>query len=176
MQVTIKAVLIGMLIVFVGTMPRNIIFLANLRYFAGFPWAAPIIGIYLWYFWRYLNGWGNPQSTSLFRKENLRAKKLSLDQWAWSIFAGGIGIVALVILLRVLNRMVVLPQQQLPDFTNIPSITLYTLLLAAAPIAGIIEEAAFRGYMQGPIERRYGLTVAIFITGTMFALHTLILH
>ena len=35
--------------------------------------------------------------------------------------------------------------------------------------AGIIEEAAFRGYMQGPIERRYGLLPAILITGTMFA-------
>jgi membrane protease YdiL (CAAX protease family) len=39
----------------------------------------------------------------------------------------------------------------------------------AAPFAGLIEEAAFRGYMQGPIERRYGLAVAILITGTMFA-------
>jgi len=32
-----------------------------------------------------------------------------------------------------------------------------------------VEEAAFRGYMQGPIERRYGLPLAILITGTMFA-------
>jgi membrane protease YdiL (CAAX protease family) len=39
----------------------------------------------------------------------------------------------------------------------------------AAPVAGIVEEAAFRGYMQGPIERRYGLAVAVLITGTMFA-------
>jgi hypothetical protein len=39
-----------------------------------------------------------------------------------------------------------------------------------APVAGIIEESAFRGYMQGPIERRYGLLVAILITGTMFAI------
>jgi membrane protease YdiL (CAAX protease family) len=39
----------------------------------------------------------------------------------------------------------------------------------SAPVAGIIEEAAFRGYMQGPIERRHGLPVAILITGTMFA-------
>jgi membrane protease YdiL (CAAX protease family) len=40
----------------------------------------------------------------------------------------------------------------------------------SAPFAGVIEEAAFRGYMQGPIERRYGLPVAILITGTIFAL------
>jgi membrane protease YdiL (CAAX protease family) len=39
----------------------------------------------------------------------------------------------------------------------------------AAPVAGVIEEAAFRGYMQGPIEQRCGLSIAILITGTMFA-------
>lgn len=39
-----------------------------------------------------------------------------------------------------------------------------------APVAGIVEEAAFRGYMQAPIERRDGLVVAILITGSMFAL------
>jgi membrane protease YdiL (CAAX protease family) len=45
-----------------------------------------------------------------------------------------------------------------------------SLLLMAAPVAGVVEEAAFRGYMQGPIERRHGLAIAILITGTMFAI------
>lgn len=169
MQVITKAVLTGMLIAFAGTMPRNIIFLANLQYFPCFPWGVPVVAIYLWYFWRYLNGLGKPIATSDFRKNSLRARKLSADLWIWSLLAGGIGIVALVVFLRLLNRMIVLPEQKLPDFTNIPPITVYALLFAAAPIAGIIEEAAFRGYMQGPIEKRYGLIVAILITGTMFA-------
>jgi len=67
------------------------------------------------------------------------------------------------------NRMVVLPQQQLPDLSQVPRATVLALLLMAAPVAGIIEEAAFRGYMQGPIERRHGLAIAILVTGTMFA-------
>ena len=50
-----------------------------------------------------------------------------------------------------------------------PKLTVLSLLLMAAPVAGIVEEGAFRGYMQGPIERRHGLAVAILITGTMFA-------
>src|SRR5687767_15536912 len=53
---------------------------------------------------------------------------------------------------------------------NVPASTVMALLLMAAPVAGIVEEAAFRGYMQGPIERRHGLVVAILITGTMFAI------
>lgn len=76
---------------------------------------------------------------------------------------------ALVLALRVANRLVVLPPQQLPDLVNVPKLTVLSLLLMAAPVAGIIEEAAFRGYMQGPIERRHGMIIAILITGTMFA-------
>jgi hypothetical protein len=62
-----------------------------------------------------------------------------------------------------------LPQQRLPNLVQVPEVTVLSLLLMAAPVAGTVEEAAFRGYMQGPIERRYGLTVAILVTGTMFA-------
>ena len=40
----------------------------------------------------------------------------------------------------------------------------------SALVAGVTEEAAFRGYMQRPIERRHGPVVAIFVTGTAFGL------
>jgi len=40
----------------------------------------------------------------------------------------------------------------------------------ASIVAGVTEEAGFRGYMQGPIERRYGLALAILINGTVFGL------
>jgi len=33
----------------------------------------------------------------------------------------------------------------------------------------MVEETAFRGYMQRPIERRHGLVVAVLVTGTVFA-------
>jgi hypothetical protein len=65
--------------------------------------------------------------------------------------------------------MVSLPQQQLPDLSQVSTFTVWGLLLMAGPVAGITEDAAFRGYMQGPIERHYELPVAILITGTMFA-------
>jgi membrane protease YdiL (CAAX protease family) len=166
---TVQAVLIGMLVVIAGTIPRNLIFAANLRYYASVPWAVPLTAVYLWFFWRYLNGAGPPESTAEERRTSLRANRVAGPVWAWALLAGGLGIVALVLTLRVANRLVVLPQQQLPDLAKVPRITVLSLLLMAAPVAGIVEEAAFRGYMQGPIERRYGLAVAILITGTMFA-------
>jgi membrane protease YdiL (CAAX protease family) len=165
----VQAVVIGMLVLLAGTIPRNILFAANLRYFPSVPWAVPLTAVYLWFFWRYLGGAGPPDSTADARRVSLRAKSVSGRVWAWSLLAGGLGIVALVLALRVANRMVALPEQQLPGFGRASKFTVVSLLLAAAPVAGIVEEAAFRGYMQGPIERRAGLPVAILITGTMFA-------
>ena len=41
-------------------------------------------------------------------------------------------------------------------------------LLMSALVAGVAEESSFRGYMQGPIERRHGPVVAILVTGSLF--------
>ena len=152
-----------------GTIPRNIFFALNLRVVPGLPWAVPVTAIYLWIFWRYLKGKGPPESTAEERRVSLRANSVSGPVWIWALVAGGLGIVALVLGLRIANRLVLLPEQRLPDLSAVPRLTVVALLLMAAPVAGLVEEAAFRGYMQGPIERRHGIVVAILITGTMFA-------
>jgi membrane protease YdiL (CAAX protease family) len=169
--VVVQAVVIGMGIVLAGTIPRNMLFAANLQVYPTFPWAVPVTALYLWFFWRYLNGNWPRDATADDRRASLRAHALSLRVWVWALLAGGLGIIALVLALRLANRVVVLPQQTLPAaLAQVPRWTVLSLLLAAAPIAAIIEEAAFRGYMQSPIERRYGLFIAILITGTMFAI------
>lgn len=165
----VKAILAGMLIALAGTIPRNLLFAANLRYQPNLPWAIPLTCLYLWFYWRYLAGAGPPQSTADERRRSLRANRVPARLWSWALLAGGSGVVALVLALGLTNRLIVLPQQHLPNLAGVPKPTVLLLLLAAAPIAGVIEEAAFRGYMQGPIEKRYGLLVAILATGTMFA-------
>jgi membrane protease YdiL (CAAX protease family) len=158
-----RAVLIGIFVVLAGTIPRNIFFALNLRFLANFPWAVPVTAIYLWFFWKYLRGNDD-------RRRLLRANPLPLRVWLWALTAGLLGIVFLVLALNIANRFVALPEQQLPNLAGVPKSTVFWLLLAAAPVAGLVEESAFRGYMQGPIERRSGLPMAILITGTMFAL------
>jgi membrane protease YdiL (CAAX protease family) len=169
LEIIVRAVIIGMLVVMAGTLPRNLFFLANLRYFTNVPWAVPVTGLYIWFFWKYLKGAGPPESTATERRTSLRANSLTARVWAWALLAGGLGLIALVIGLRLVNRLITLPQQEIPDLTQVPAFTVGSLLLAGAPVAGIVEESAFRGYMQGPIEQRYGVVVAILITGTMFA-------
>ena len=51
-----------------------------------------------------------------------------------------------------------------------PAVTAIALLAMASVVAGVTEEAAFRGYMQSPIERQYGIAVAILVNGAMFGL------
>jgi hypothetical protein len=60
LEVIVRAVLVGMLVMLAGTIPRNLAFVANLKYFTSVPWAVPVIAAYLWLFWRYLNGAGPP--------------------------------------------------------------------------------------------------------------------
>jgi membrane protease YdiL (CAAX protease family) len=165
-----QAVIIGVAVALAGTIPRNILYAANFRYFTGFPWAIPVMAAYLWIFWLYLNGAGPPASTSLDRRASLRANRISWRVWLASLVAGGLGIVALVLALRIVNQLVALPTQEMPDLGGVPRSTVIALLLMGALIAGVVEEAAFRGYMQGPIEKAHGICTAILITGTMFAL------
>lgn len=170
-DVILGAVVAGTLVVIAGTIPRNLLFLANQRYLTGLPWAVPVVAAYLWLLWRWLNGAGPPRSSAAWRRDSLRARPVAMRAWVWALIAGVLGIVALVFALRAANRMVALPEQRLPEeFLRLPRVTAVVLLLAAAPIAGLVEEAAFRGYLQGPIERRFGLPLAILVSGTMFAI------
>jgi membrane protein implicated in regulation of membrane protease activity len=77
LSIIVQAVLIGMLVVIAGTIPRNLIFAANLRYYATVPWAVPLTAVYLWLFWRYLNGDGPPTSSAEERRMSLRANRVS---------------------------------------------------------------------------------------------------
>jgi predicted Abi (CAAX) family protease len=44
------------------------------------------------------------------------------------------------------------------------------IILAISAVAGVVEEAAFRGYMLSGIERRHGWIAAILVTGLVFFL------
>jgi membrane protease YdiL (CAAX protease family) len=168
LPVIVRAVLSGSAAAAAGTLPWAFLAGANLRFFSSVPWAVPPAALYLWLFWRYVRGEGWPRSTAETRRTNLRAHALSSDVWGWALFSGLIGFGALLALLSVINRLVRLPQQQLPDLSQVPALTVLCLFLMSAAVAGLTEEAAFRGYMQAPIERRHGPVVAILVTGSLF--------
>ena len=54
------------------------------------------------------------------------------------------------------------------DFASSSAWTVLSILLAISVSAGVVEEAAFRGFLISPIARRHGWPVAILVSGVMF--------
>ena len=168
LPVLLGAILIGGLVAAAGTLPWAALVSANSKHYPNIPWAVPPTAIYLWFFWRYVRGAGWPRSTSDARRTNCRANRLSDEVWGAAIFAGILGLGALVLFQRVMSRLVTLPAQPTDDLAHVPFVTLVPWLLMSAVVSGIAEESSFRGYMQRPIERRHGPVIAILVTGLLF--------
>jgi membrane protease YdiL (CAAX protease family) len=171
LPVLLRALLAGAAVASAGTLPWAFLSLANQRYLVAVPWAVPVMAIYLWMLWRWLRGDGAPKSTAADRRTSLRANATSPDLFIMTVFAGMLGFVALIPFTILLGRLVTLNQARpirLPE--GMPSITAFALIVMASIVAGVVEEAAFRGYMQGPIERRMGPAIAILLAGALFGL------
>lgn len=168
LPVIVRAVLTGLVVAVAGTTPWALLVKANLKHWSAVPWAVPLTALYLWLFWRYVQGEWWPRSTAQARRTNCRANRLSPEVWGAALFAGILGLVSIVLLLAVMNRLIRLPAQQTGDLSHVPVVTLFFWLIMGSVVAGIAEESAFRGYLQGPIERRHGPVIAILVTGALF--------
>ena len=167
--VIVRAVVLGFLVTAAITAPWGILVSVNLKHWPAIPWSALVTAPLLWLYWQYLKGNGWPASTVESRRVNLRAQPLSSGVWGMSLFAGMIGLGALLAFQAVLARLVSLPpEQEKIDLSNVPALTLLILVVMGSVVAGVTEEAGFRGYMQGMIERRHGPAIAILISGTVF--------
>jgi len=168
---TIRAVLTGVAVAGAGTLPWAGLVSANIRHRSAVPWAVPIMAAYLWLFWRYfVRGRGWPRSTAPARRIDSRLNPLPGDTWGPALLAGVLGLGSVMLLQGVLSRLVALPQERDIDMTKYSLFTVLLWVLMGAVVAGVVEETAFRGYMQRPIERRHGLVVAILVTGSGFGL------
>jgi membrane protease YdiL (CAAX protease family) len=172
LPVIMRASMAGLAVAAAGILPWMVLATWNQRVLPRVPWALLPMGLYLWLLWSYLNGKGWPSTTAELRRASLRARGLPGEIWAKSILAGILGLASLLPLLRIMSRLVPLPAESQPISVppRTPFVTVFLLLVGASVVAGVIEEAAFRGYMQGPIEREHGPMVAILVTGVLFGL------
>jgi membrane protease YdiL (CAAX protease family) len=170
LPIVVRAVLTGGAAAVLGTTPWALLISLNLKHWPAVPWAVPPTALYLWLYWRYIRGAGWPRSSAETRRTNSRANWLPSDAWGLAIVAGLLGLTAVLVFQGVWGRLVTLPHQRDIDPSQFPVPTVALWVIMSALVAGITEEAAFRGYMQRPIERRYGPVVAILVTGTMFGL------
>jgi hypothetical protein len=90
-----RATLLAFLILGVNSGIWGALLISNLRTTPAIPWASPIMALYLWLMWQYLNGKWWPRSTQVVRHRLLRARPVSGQVFAWSLVVGVLAIVAL---------------------------------------------------------------------------------
>ncbi|MDN5202810.1 type II CAAX endopeptidase family protein [Fulvivirgaceae bacterium BMA10] len=171
LPILIRSIIVGVFILFVGQFPQSIIVYLNLYIAPSLPLFLPITLAWLFIFLKYLNGSWKPISTSQQRKRNLRAKKLPFKIWLWSLLAGSIGMIGVLGLVFIISKHTVLPPEALEapfDLTPFPWWTQASVFLTIASTAGVVEEAAFRGYMLSQIQKKHGWVVGILVTGIIF--------
>lgn len=167
-----SAVGLGIAVLLAGSLPWGAVLAPlNLRVWPQVPWALVPMAVYLWVYWRFIGGRLGSPATSEARRVSLRAGPVALATWPMAIITGLVGFGGLVLLLLTMARVMTMPESApLTTPAEMPPLTGFLLLVMASVVAGVTEEAGFRGYMQGPIERRYGLLAAIAMNGTMFGL------
>jgi membrane protease YdiL (CAAX protease family) len=171
LPVILRAIVLAELITDIGDLVPDLLMLGNLKLSPAIPWLLPATALWLWLFWLYLNGKGWPQTTAQSRARDLRARRLPGPVWFWSLLAGGCAMVSVVGLAFLTTRLANVPRDafKLPiNLSDYPVWTVVSVLLAISAVAGVVEEAAFRGYLISQIQRRHGWIIAILISGLMF--------
>ena len=168
--VVIRAVLAGLVVMAAGQFPWSILIVVNLRHDPHSPpWAVPMMALYLTLYWRYLNGWGWPRRNARMRRDRLRARGLPGSVWLSAMASGVLAVATAVMLQNAYSRLVPFPAATLTDTSRYPWSTVLLVLIMGGTVAGIAEEAGFRGYMQSAIEPKCGPVAAIAVVSFTFA-------
>ncbi|HEX8726061.1 MAG TPA: CPBP family intramembrane glutamic endopeptidase [Gemmatimonadaceae bacterium] len=168
--VPIRALVLGLLAAAAGTYPWAWLAGTNLRVLPSVPWGPAVMAVYLWLYWRYATGRGWPASTSVARRDHARVRPVDGSVWPLALVAGIVGLWCSVSLLRLIGRFVAISSPATGDVARLSPLTLLAFALMGALVAGVAEEIGFRGYMQRPLEQRYGPVAAILIVGVVFGL------
>ena len=166
----LKAALLGLVLLFLGAGVWAGLVQANLAHLPSVPWAAPVMAVFLWLYWRYLGGAFWPRGNSEARRALLRANRVAPRVFTWAVLAGGLAVIALAGLWIVLFQLVKMPLNALADLSRYSRFTVVTLIGMSAIAAPLTEEPAFRGYCQGILERHFRGPTAIVLSSVFFAI------
>jgi len=169
MPLMVRAVVTGFLVFAIA---GSLIWTAVLAFIPA-PWSILVMAIVLWIYVKYTSGSWWPQSTAEVRRRYFRATKLSNEKWLWSAVMALVTVVVAQSSLVVTFRVIEFPVEAWNlgyDFSGVPAWQVWAFIVMAATVAGITEEVGFRGYMQVPLEGRYGAVVGIGIVSIVFVI------
>ena len=142
--------------------------------FVPMPWSFFLMIGLLWVYIKYFSGSWWPENTQSFRRVHFRSLKMTRRQWMLS----GLAILLIVLIeqsgLVVTFRLVAFPAAQFivaySFLAEIPTWAAWLVVIMISAVAGICEETGFRGYMQLPLENKYGPVISISIVSLVFVL------
>lgn len=163
-----RPIIVGLLVVAAGLLPWLLLAPHNARVRSDVPWAALVSLALLAVLIGWLNGWGPPARSAERRRRRLRlwppTNRRDADAGslpAWSL------VLALVLLTGAwiaVGRL-----SPVPDLAAYPTTSYrWSAFLMGGLLSGIVEEAAYRGYMQTGLER-IDPANAVWITSLVFA-------
>ena len=155
-----------------GTITWGPLIVANLGLTPAIPWAVPAEGLALALIWAWLGGRWRPARWSGARRRLLRSRMVSPAAFAWAAVAGALSLVGLAGFWIVLVRMTGAGgNPTLPSAAAYPAIAVVAVILGASLVSPLTEEAAFRGYGQVLLERRFPPVAAVALSSLFFALY-----
>ena len=135
------------------------------------PWSIVPMGAILILYWIYFSGKWNPSNTQVFRRFCMRQINPKKSVWIWGLMAA----FSIIILLQSGFSLTFRIYEFQPEIfktakylNDFPAWKAWPIILMASLVAGICEEIGYRGYMQAPLEQKYGPIAGISITSLVF--------
>lgn len=161
--------LMGLAIAAAGTLPWVAFIRLNVRHHPEWPWAAAATAGWLILMLAWLSGRGWPRRTSAFRRFHCRLWRPQPGAWSGENLITILGLIGAMAALSVAYVLIGASRPPV-DVSPYPTTAIrFSILLMGPAVAGIVEEMAFRGYMQSHLER-IGPTFAILATSAAFTL------
>lgn len=161
----VRSIFGGLAVCFSALIFWVILFTINTLVYPNIPWSVLVTAVYLYFWNRYVKGDSTKSGSARLRAECYRA--VNDDYSVRVIVAAVLASLGILILMVCAYKFLKLPVQEAP-MKNISTLAGVIYFAMSAVVAGLCEEVGFRGYMQQPLEKRYGITKALVITTTVF--------
>jgi membrane protease YdiL (CAAX protease family) len=164
----VRPILTGLLILAAGLLPWTLLSDINARVRPDIPWAALATVVYVGTLLAWLNGRGAPRDTAEERRRRLRLWPpiRSREGEVVSLTTGSLIIVLVLLYVAwvIIGRM-----SPIPNLDGFPTTSYrWSMFIMGGLMSGVVEEAAFRGYMQTGLEK-IDPANALVITSLVFA-------
>ena len=165
----VAPIALGLTVSLVGLAPWVVMARLNAWLRPEIPWSALATLVWLALFVAWLNGTGPPSRWKAARRYRLRLWRPDSNVWSKDGIATTLSLMALIGLLAFMWILLGSPERP-PDLSEYRStIYLVSVVIVGPLVAGVVEEAAYRGYMQRGLER-FGAGTAIVVSALVFAL------